>query len=83
MKSKIKSRMAPVPYRPKFQPGQRVRISDTGIDWQIAKPGTMGTVEQCGLVVTVLMDGTQSSQRYAPDFWDAYEDPSKGMKSRG
>lgn len=55
---------------PKFQPGQRVRISQAGIDALIAPAGTTGTVEYCGWLVAVRVDGAQHPHSYAPDFWE-------------
>jgi len=64
-------RHTPPTYTPKFREGQRVRISAEGIKYQIAKKGTMGTVEHCGLVVQVKIDGQNDIAAYWPDYWDA------------
>lgn len=61
----------PLAPTPKFQPGQRVRISRVGVEFKVAPPGTMGTVESCGWMVVVLIDGAEDSHTYAPDFWEA------------
>ena len=62
----------PPTYTPKFREGQRVRISEEGIKWQIARKGTMGTVKHCGLVVQVEIDGKPNeAAAYWPDYWDA------------
>lgn len=61
----------PPPYTPKFQRGQRVRISDEGVQRGLATAGTMGTVEACGLVVQVLIDGADRALNYSPDLWEA------------
>jgi hypothetical protein len=65
----LKKMITPPAYIPKFAAGQRVCISEEGVRWRLATPGTMGTVEWCGLVVRVLIDGTDRAQNYAPDFW--------------
>jgi hypothetical protein len=71
MKRRNIAKTAPPPYTPKFQPGQRVKISPEGVQYLLAPEGTMGTVQSCGLVVQVLIDGQDRPRNYAPDFWDA------------
>jgi hypothetical protein len=61
----------PIEPRPRFKPGQRVRISPTGIHWLIAKAGTTGTVVACGFGVDVLIDGERKPRFYAPEDWEA------------
>lgn len=68
---KNRKRSAPPKYTPKFQPGQRVQISQEGILYQVAKPGTLGTVEHCGLVAQVRIDGNKETISFWPDYWDA------------
>ena len=70
MRKKYKN-VTPPSYTPKFQAGQRVRISDEGIRYQIAKKGTTGTVEHCGLVAQVKIDGQPEVHSYWPDYWEA------------
>ena len=64
-------KITPPPYTPKFQQGDRVRLSAEGVQWQIGPEGTMGTVECCGLVVRVLIDNKPDSQQYSTDYWEA------------
>ena len=71
MKRRKSRKITPPPYTPKFQPGDRVRVSAEGVHFLVAREGTMGTVEWCGLVVRVLMDEELEAQNYSPDFWDA------------
>lgn len=66
--------VTPPQYTPKFEKGQRVRVSEEGVKFLIAKKGTMGTVTHCGLVVQVLVDGQKETDfptAYWPDYWDA------------
>ena len=64
-------KITPPVYTPKFKEGDRVRLSAEGVKWLIGSEGTMGTVECCGLVVRVLIDGKPNSQHYSTDYWDA------------
>ena len=66
----MKRKIEPIPLRPKFQRGERVKVSPVGVEWQIAPPGTMGTVEDCTLAVRVRIDGKEFAKYYAPDFWE-------------
>lgn len=68
-----KARSTPPKYTPKFQPGQRVRVSEEGIRYQVAKAGTLGTVEHCGLVAQIRIDGAKETISYWPDYWDAID----------
>lgn len=70
MKRNVRS-IRPPDHTPKFQPGQRVRISPAGVEFEIAPAGTMGTVESCGWMVCVLIDGAKTARSYSPDFWEA------------
>jgi len=63
-------KIPPPPYKPKFQRGERVKISPLGIRSELAAEGTMGTVEACTLAVLVLIDGTESPHYYWPEFWE-------------
>jgi hypothetical protein len=65
------AKITPPSYTPKFQAGQRVQISPVGIEYQIAPAGTQGTVETCGLIVRILIDGTDQAHNYALDYWEA------------
>ena len=71
MKYRKYLKSTPPDYTPKFREGQRVRISEEGVKCLIAKKGTMGTVQHCGLVVQVLVDGCKEIAAYWPDYWDA------------
>ena len=74
MRKNLKSRKwrgGPVEYTPKFQKGDRVRISSEGVHMLIAPEGTSGTVTHCGLVVQVLIDGGTETGSHWPDYWDA------------
>lgn len=65
---KIRKIAAP-PIDPKFEPGQRVRVSTRGMHEGIAPAGTRGTVLACGWVVAVQIDGAEA-HAYHPDFWE-------------
>ena len=64
-------KITPPVYIPKFKEGDRVRLSAEGVKWLIGSEGMMGTVEYCGLVVRVLIDGKPNAQFYSTDYWDA------------
>ena len=64
------TKIEPPTYKPKFAAGDRVRVSGQGILRNIARAGTEGTVESCGLVVYVSIDG-KKALAYHVDFWDA------------
>jgi len=60
-----------VPYTPKFQPGERVQVSAKGREWEAAKAGSIGTVEDCRAAsVSVRIDGSQHGHYYLLDFWE-------------
>ena len=61
--------MKTTPVIPDFKPGDRVVLSDEGARWNIADPGTKGTVVKCGRCVHVQQDGEPFSMAWAPDFW--------------
>ena len=63
----------PLAATPKFQAGQKVRISPEGVRYHLQPEGTTGVVVSCGWVTVVRIEG-QGDVQYHGDFWDALDE---------